>query len=467
MARDEDEVLDAMIESVEEVDPTIDVRKGAIQEGALIPWSREVSATEEKVDHLADFFQLENLDNLSTDEIGGVGRNFGQEFGEGTPSQGFLTFHTFEAPSSDIVIPSGTLAATEDSEFVYQTIEEATLFSANVAAFFNAETRRYEITIPAEAVERGSDFDAKEGRINVMLSQISGISGVTNTTDFEGGTADQTPEEFGEDLKDLPLGNSLGTPGGLQALAIRFSGGAIQDSAIITSADVDEYERYSVTGMRMGIDYYVIGSRLGPATQSFTTVGSELKFVLEQQPVLEVTSVLVDGVAASYSFEEDTNPESRGSAVALDAVVLDTAPGAGKNVFVRYTYNKLIDELSGELTDNDTNLFSTSVLVRSGKKVDCSVIVSIASFGAGNRKADAEDFTVDWFRDATLLSSRQRFPLELDPGDYREAMEARLGIRVGSIVQFNRPDRATAEVQTIVFATHEYPVLNLTVLSAG
>lgn len=467
MARDQDDVLTSMQETVEEIDPTIDVRKGPIYESALVPWSKEVSDTEVKVDHLGDFFQLEQLDNLSEEEIEQVGRNFGQEVAQGTPSQGFLLFYTHEAPTSDITIPTGTLVSTEDSEYVYQTTDEASFSASNIAAFYNAENRRYELTIPGEAVERGSAYDAKEGRIKVMLSPISGITGVVNSTDFEGGTADQTTTEFADDLRDLPLGNSLGTPGGLQAVALRVAGGVIQDSAVVSSADTDLYERYNLTGMRMGIDLYVIGSRLGPTTYSYTTVGSETRVVLDKQPVLAITSVLVNGVATSYTFQPDTDPNRRGSSYAQDAIVLDTAPGAGKDVFVQYTYNMLMEQLQSEVTANDTNLFKTNILVREGKKVTCEVVASISSYGAGNRKTDVEEMTQDFFMDPTFLSSRQTFPLELDPGDYREALEQRLSIVFGSIVKFNRPDRATADVQTIIFAENEYPELNLTIISAG
>jgi len=467
MARDEDDVLNSMIETVEEIDPTIDVAKGPINESALTPWAKEVSYVEGLVEHLGQFWQLENLENLSADEIEQVGRNFAQELGQGTASEGFLTFYTYEAPTSDVTIPTGTLASTEDSEYVYQTTQEATLSATNVAAFYNAENRRYEITVPGEAVERGSDFDAKIGRISVMLSQIPGITGVVSTSDFEGGSADQTSDEFADDLRDLPLGNSLGTPGGLQSLAIRFSGGAVQDSAVVSAADSDIYERYNITGMRMGIDLYIIGSRLGPSTYSYTTTGTETRVILPDQPVLAVTSVLVDGVAASFTLDPDTDPTRRGSVFAQDAVVLDTAPGAGKNVFVSFTYNKLIAELQGEMGGADANLFRTNILVREGKKVECVVIATVSSFGVGNRKSEVEETSFDYFKDPTLLGSRQTFPLELDPANYRELIESKLSVVFESIEQFNRPDRATAEVQTIIFAEHEYPELSLTIISAG
>jgi len=112
MARDQEDVLTSMQETVEEIDPSIDVQKGPIYESALVPWSKEVADTENKVDHLGDFFQLEQLGNLSEEEIDQVGRNFGPELAQGSPSQGFLLFYTYQAPTSDITIPTGTLVST-------------------------------------------------------------------------------------------------------------------------------------------------------------------------------------------------------------------------------------------------------------------------------------------------------------------------------------------------------------------
>lgn len=466
MARDQDEVLNSQEETINEVDPSIDVSKGPIYESGLLPWSKEVASTEQQVEHLGQLYQLEKAELWEQEEIEFVGRNFGQEFGKGTPSQGFLTFYTYEPPTSDVTIASNTLASTEGGDYVYQTIEEAILYSDSAVAFYNASTRRYEITVPAEAVERGSEYDAKVGRINVLMTNIDGITGVVSSSDFEGGTADQTKEEFAQDLRELPLGNSLGTPGGIQNLAIRAVFGELQDSAVVTPADIGTWERSAQVGMRMSVDLYVLGLRLGPTTYSYTTVGTETRVVLDKQPVREVTSVLVNGSAVTYTFDQDTDPTRRGSPNAQDAIVLDTAPGAGATVFVSYTYNKLIESIQAEVGDDSEDMFRANILVREGKKVTCSVVLTISSYGAGTRKTDVEDFIANYFKDPTRITTRQTFPLEIEPTDFRDTLENELSVTVKSIDEFNRPDRAVMDVQTILFAKNEYPDLELTLISA-
>jgi len=467
MARDQDEVLSSQEETIGEVDPTIDVSKGPIYESALLPWSKEVARTEEKVEHLGQLYQLEKAQTWDQEEIEFVGRNFGQEFGKGSPSQGFLTFYTYEAPTSDITISANTLASTEGGEYVYQTIEEVIMYATSIVAYYNASTRRYEITVPAEAVERGSEYDAKKGRINTPLTNIDGISGVISSTDFEGGTADQTKEEFAADLRELPLGNSLGTPGGIQNLALRAAFGEIQDTAVVTPADVGTWERAAQVGMRMSVDLYVLGSRLGPTTYSYTTVGSETRVVLEKQPVLSVSSVLVNGSAVAFTLDSDTDANTRGSTSAQDAVVLASAPGPGATVFVSYTYNKLIETIQLEVGDDSEDMFRANILVREGKKVTSRVVFTVSSYGAGTRKSDVEDFVFQYFRDPTRITTRQTFPLEINPTDFRDTLENDLSVSIKSIDEFNRPDRAVMDVQTIIYAKNEYPDLDLTVISAG
>ena len=465
MARDVDEVLDSMQESVGDIDPSIDVAKGPVYESALVPWATEVSTLESKVDHLGELYQLERAEALDLEEVENIGRNFGQEMGQGFPSSGTLLFYAFDAPTSDILIAEGTLVSTEEGTYVYQTTQAATLYADTASAFYNAETRRYEIAITAEAVERGSEYDAKAGRVNVLLSQISGISGVTNSTDFGDGSQDQTKEEFAQDLRDLPLGNSLGTPGGIQALLLRLKGGAFDDSAVVTSADTALYERYSVTGMRFGVDVYVIGRQLASTTYSYTMTGSETEVALPNVPVYSVTSVLVDGAAVTYTLVTDTNTARRGSPLAQDKVVLDSAPGAGKNVFVTYTYNKLITDLDDEITSSEDNLFRADTLVREAKPVETHVTLTVESYGAGTRKTDVEDWCGDYFKDPSRLTTRQTFPLEIDPADFLDNLETEVTISVKSIDLFQRPDRATSDVQTLIYAENEYPDLVLTVIT--
>lgn len=467
MARTQDDVLQSMQESVEAIDPTIDVAKGPVYESMLLPWAKEGGYVEGLVAALGDYWQLENVTQLNQEKVELVGRAYGLEYGKGDPSQGYLTFWATEIPDSDVIIAVGTLVSTNDGAYVYQTTEQATFYVVNAAAYYNSSNRRYEIKVAAEAVERGSEYDAKQGRINTMVTSLDGITGVVNEEDFEGGYSDQTISEFAEDLLELPLGNSLGSVGGLKSLLLRGYASSIQDLAVVTPGDAGVFERFTETNLRAAVDLYVAGSRIGTAYQSYTTAGFETTVTLEKQPALAVSSVLVNGTAASFVFSADTQPARRGSTAAQSSVSFTypgvVAAGPGNTVYVVYTYDVLVEKLQAEMGNEQEDLFNTDVRVRSAKQVPTLVELAVASWGTGNTREDVEDWISEWFKDPTGLTTRTKFIGAADPEDFKEAIQAQLGVRLSRIEKFQRTDLALLDVGPIAYQKSEVPALTVTI----
>jgi len=471
VARSEDDIIESLQESTAAIDTSICTSYGPVYESMHKPWAKEAAYVEGLVEHLGAMWQLENVDDLAQAEIEQVGLSYGIEFGRGDPSQGHLLFWTLERPVSDINIDEGTLASTEDGNYIYKTLVGTVMYSLNAEAYWNSSTRRYEITVAAEAVETGSDYDAKATRINTMINSIQGITGVYNVDDFEGGTADQTIAEYAKMLQALQLGNSLGTDGGLMINLYKTYGGSIWDLAVVTPADVGVYERIMDTNMRAAVDIYVLGSRLNVDYQSYTTLGTETSVVLTQQPAKVVTSVLINGVAASFVLTEDIDPAKRGSVNALSTVTWTYPSGmaavAGNSVYITYTYNGLIATLQEVSEAVQGELFDTSTVVREGKAVPTTVRLTINSYGVGNRQSDVETWVTRWFRDTTQITTKQRFIGEADPDIMRKDLERGLGVTLKHIEIFRRDDMSTWPVQIIGYEANEYPDLDLTILSAG
>jgi len=471
MARTQDDVLQSMQESIESIDPTIDTRKGPVYESLLLPWSKEGAYIEGLVQGLGDYWQLDNVVKLPQEQVELVGRAYGVEYGKGDPSQGYLTFWATEVPDDDILIAVGTLVSTSDGAYIYQTTEQATFYAASATAYYNSATRRYEIRVAAEAVSRGSEYDAKKGRISVLVTSLDGITGVINEDDFEGGYADQTISEYAEDIRELPLGNSLGSVGGLKSLLLRSYASTVQDLAVVTPGDAGVFERYTETNLRAAVDIYVAGSRLGMAYQSHTTTGFETTVVLEKQPALAVSSLLVNGTAASFVFAADQAPSRRGSGNAQSSVGF-TYPtgivaGPGNTVYIVYTYNQLIEKLQAEVGSEQDDLFNTDTLVREAKAVPTLIEISVASFGTGNTKEDVEDWITEWFKDPTGLTTRAKFIESADPEDFKEAIQSQLGVKLSHIDRFQRTDLALLDVGFISFQKSEIPSLTIIVHHGG
>ena len=465
MARDIDEIARSMAATTALINPQVDTTKGPVYETSHYPWAVEISKQEQANDALAQRYQFERADAWSTEEIASIGRDYGMSLLQGTPSQGYLTFYAYEINVDQISIDEGTLASTDDGKFFYKTLQQAVMYRSNIAAYYMSSRRRFEITVPAEAAEIGPDYDCAENSVRVIQTPIAGIAGVTSS-EFRGGSTNLSLQEFVDDLRSVLLGNSLGTPGGLANLGIRFSQGMIEDTAVLTPADVGLFERLPNGAMRSAIDIYIIGSRIGVADHTYVTAGSETVIVLPAGtvPLMGVTSVLVDGTAVSYTIAKDTSAERRGTVHAMDSVVLDAIPGPGHVVYMSYTFNKLVLDTHNYMNESSSQLFRTDGVVREGKQVEVEVEVVLTSYGAGARVSDVENFATRWFRDPTLLTSRQHFVLELDPKAFADDLTARLSVTV-VLNKFRRPDRATDNVQPLIFAPHEYPVVTLRVVA--
>lgn len=459
MSRSKEDIVESMQTEIGYVDPTIDVSKGPIYESALVPWATELANTESAVEHLSSLYQLDNARLWTDDEIEELGRKYGMEFGQGAFSQGFLTFYCNDRPQKDIALPVGTLAATDGSEFIFQTIEEVYIYADTADAYYNASTRRYEIKVAAQAIQPGTSYDVSKGRIRVLLSAISGISGVINEDKFYGGVVEQSLEDFIDVLQELPLGNALGTPGGLASLLLRTQAASINALSVVTPADTTVFERLTETGLRQEIDIYVIGQKIGFDQYTYITVGAETEIVLPKPPVLSVTSVLVDGSAVNYSLSPDTTAATRGTLSAQDKVILETSPGSGKEVYVSYTYNKLITDLQDQMDKVRSALFKTQTVVREGKKVTTVVDVSLPRGFV--QIDDVEDLILNFFKDPSMVGRKQQFIGEASPTQFGLVLSNNLGV-MPTIKQFNRSDLATESVQTITYEKNEYPDVQLT-----
>jgi hypothetical protein len=459
VSRTAEDIIDSLQSTTNDVDPTIDVSKGPIRETVHTPVATEFETVEADVEHLSELYQFEDVSEWEDEEIELQGRKYGQQFGLGEFSEGFLRFWTRTRPSEDVVLPSGSIAATQDSELTYRTTEAATMYAATADAYYNADTRRYEIDVAAEATVSGPDYDVNKGRITLLLSNINGIDGVTNDTEFSGGTNEQSTAEFVDVLRELTLGNSLGTPGGLNVINRRFNVGIITDTAVLTPADVTLFERLTETGFRAAVDVYILGQRIGIAShEEVMTSVSQREIVLPSQPVISISSVLINGVATSdYSFSVDSDTSTRGSYLAKDKVVLNEAPGAGASVFVNYTYNRLVNDLQNDLEQLDIEMFRTDTLIREGKPVRTVVELVIDTPANATTVTSVEEAIQNWFKDPNSLEETQSFPEDCIREDLKSYLQNRVGVTVTEFVKFNRPDKSVEDSHDITFDVHEYP----------
>ena len=98
----------------------------------------------------------------------------------GTHATGEITF----SGTVGTVIPSGTIVQTEDG-LQYTTLDTASIVNQSV-------------TVQAESVDVGSLYNAPANTINTMVVNIAGVSNLTNTAPFTGGTDEESIDSLKE-----------------------------------------------------------------------------------------------------------------------------------------------------------------------------------------------------------------------------------------------------------------------------
>lgn len=115
---------------------------------------------------------------------------------EATNSFGEVTFSVTEAATESIIIPKGTVVAGFASLLRFETLSDAILYAGKTS-----------VTVEAESMGTGREYNVLSGSISVMVTPPSGIDAVTNAKAFSGGC----DRESDESLRERVI-NSLKSP---------------------------------------------------------------------------------------------------------------------------------------------------------------------------------------------------------------------------------------------------------------
>lgn len=109
---------------------------------------------------------------------------------EAEKSTTMLRFSMNSEYSTDIIIPAGTRAATDDGHY-FQTDEEVTMAVGDT-----------QVDVSASAVEGGEEYNGfLAGTVTVMVDLLSYIDSVTNTTTTDDGTDKERDDDYRERIR--------------------------------------------------------------------------------------------------------------------------------------------------------------------------------------------------------------------------------------------------------------------------
>lgn len=140
-------------------------------------------------------------DSASGEYLDYIAKQRGLERKQAVKAEGELTFSIPQPVDHNIIIPLGTVVATDDSSPIrFRTTEEEEIASGNTL-----------VSVYAEAVNAGRSGNIKKDRATVGVSVPTEIETVNNRDDFTGGEDEETDSELRERIRNTFKNQSNGT----------------------------------------------------------------------------------------------------------------------------------------------------------------------------------------------------------------------------------------------------------------
>lgn len=456
MARTTRQIEQAISADIEAQDATLDTVKGPIPDIFIRPQASQIRGVELRIDDLNRRYSLDYVRTTNTAALELYGSNHGLRKSPGRPSRGYVYFYTFTRlnPGDSLKLPAGTVVSTSDTTVSYQTTVDAVIIGDSMSSYYNVSKRRYELRVPVESLGTGEAFDIPAGRIRTIRSGAPGLDGVENREPIRGSREEQDNESFGLQIQAKFNGLGLGSGDGLRQLILTNDTSRITDARVVFSSNQALFRRRT---RRAAWDVYIIGEEAEAAEANFLGNGIKREFVLPLQPVVAISSVLINNISIPYSLVRDTSDATKLSSRSTDKVVFASAPIITDMIEISYTYDRLIQETQAYVDQKQINLYDSDTLVRQAFKVNVAVNVSIQVLSS----FDASQAVVDTLAVITDFFSIDGFIEILYPENLRTRIASEVGGISGvKIVGFNRLDTGTLPVDAIEFAANEYPVLS-------
>ena len=234
MAKTFDQIMSEMVGQVDINLGDQDTRTGTVlREGFLAPVATELVTAYSRTDQVEANQTIASPDAISSEAMEAIAANFGLVRFVGTLSSGTLRFMRFQAPTTAIPIPGGTIASSSD---IGDSLKFKTLGAVTLSALSPQDpvTGAYYVDSSAICLVSGTSGNAPADTIRYQ--SVAGIDEVTNPNAFSGGKDTQTNAELAELIVARAQGN-LGTRSGYESLVRdNFS---VDDMEIITPTDTE------------------------------------------------------------------------------------------------------------------------------------------------------------------------------------------------------------------------------------
>ena len=340
-------------------DKTLDTNIGAHKDIFIDPVAEVFEAQNDRIVYLSNLTSLRNVEKVVPDDLDNFVFNEAMVRWDGSSSLATVTFSRVQIPTFDITVPANFPIATlvdpaTGVSVTFRTIENQTMFFAAPDAYYNAETRKYELNVLAASVSSGTETAVGAFTITNPLRALSGFDAVTNKTATTSGRGTETNVEVSKRYLLQVAGNNLGTPAGAKKWVLdKFS--SVEDVYVVYGGDENLTRDQVDAG---AVDLWILGESPVELTYTTSYPGVAQLIVTDRQPVVSISRVSTSG---GIVFVEGTDYEvvtgegeysysSRGSD-GVKFLAGGSAPAALQDpVYIVYSYNSLITTLDSFFT---------------------------------------------------------------------------------------------------------------------
>jgi len=382
------QIVTSMINYILGKKPDVDTSVGTVLRDVTIECpANEITNLYTEIDTTREMIAFyDNASLLTTDQLDSIANNYGLTRSSATTATGQVRFIKYTIPTSDIVIPQGTIVSTSSTtnqtSVNFYTLSQITM---SVTSYIYDSVRAYYyVNGDIQCTAAGSSGNVAADTITTF-SSLAGIDLVSNILPTTGGSDSESNANLAGRIRTKLMGNNYGTKNGYISLVSTIS-------PIVEVMAVGPNDPGMLRSEYGGkVDVFVRPSSysagLVSESENIVFVSGTNTYVLTYQPIRVSSSATVTGtyLGSAHTFVEtsdfvlsaDTGQES-GSNRAADSISwVGNKPDDG-TVFT-ITYNSVgYIATAQDLIDGDTyHILTADALVREAERALVDATISI------------------------------------------------------------------------------------------
>lgn len=400
--------------------PNLDLSDhGAFMEMFGIPHVKLLTPLLEYADRVKLTQSLDNAELMTEAEMDELAAGFFTYRDGGKYSTGYAMLAFDELPANGVLqIPAGAQAESKQG-YRFRATETIVLDETELPNYYDDATFLYRIPVFFEAENPGNQYDIAENELETMLTSLPNLDSITNEISFKGGKDRETNREMADRIIETGGAPNLGVERGWIRFARSFPetedvipagfGHPLMQRDIIGITPPGRFSANASPEVHWGgkVDLHIRGKLLEETVDAellSLNEDGELYVPLSKHPthdILEIeftparnTDPDLDPsyfIVRDFLLIKDEDRETIGTLKEKSWVVMkDDRLMEGDTVFVRYRYNKLIQDMDDSLHLEENRPPASDVLIKESRKkfIHSSMVLRLSNPTLGINERD-------------------------------------------------------------------------------